>query len=272
MYGFGWWSTGRDVDALNLFNTVHDACRGGVIPGIFSYCFISREPGESRRSDQLIKRIKECGIPLITLSAGHFEPGLRKTHRQQWRDLYHHHVLEKIVGFHAEAVVLAGYMWVVSPEVCRAFPIINLHPAQPGGPAGTWQEVIWKLLEDKARSTGAMMHLVTPELDKGPPVSYCTFPIRGSKWNSLREEFQNACDLAGGIDAVRERYGEAQPLFAAVRQEGVRREQPLIVQTLRALAMGELIIRKGRLYGSDGKPLSGPWNLTENIDKQLESM
>lgn len=272
MYRFGWWSTGRDVDALNLFNAVHDACERGIIPGAFSYCFISRRPGESRWSDYLIDRIRDCNIPLVTLSARHFKPELRRTDRRQWRYLYHHSILEKIAGFKAETVVLAGYMWVVSPEVCGAFPIINLHPAEPAGPAGTWQEVIWKLLEKDAEKTGVMMHLVTPELDRGPPVSYCTFSIRGDEWDSLWEEFHEMCNLAGGIDAVRDMYGEDQPLFAAIRRQGVRRELPLVVQTLRALAMGEFVIDKGRLYGGDGKLLAGPWNLTEDIERQLENI
>jgi phosphoribosylglycinamide formyltransferase-1 len=46
--------------------------------------------------------------------------------------------------------------------------MINLHPAAPGGPTGTWQEVIWQLIEGRAVETGVMMHLVTPELDRGP--------------------------------------------------------------------------------------------------------
>ncbi len=269
MYRFGWWSTGRDVDALNLFNAVYRACGEGVIPGAFSYCFVSRKEGESRHSDVLISRIRECGIPVITFSARDFRPELRKTEREQWRNLYHHEVLSRIADFRAEAVVLAGYMWVVSAEVCGAFPIINLHPAAPDGPAGTWQEVIWQLLERRAHRTGVMMHLVTPELDKGPPVSYCVFSIRGPKWDTLWEEFDRKLADAGTVSALKDRYGDSLPLFAAIRREGVKRELPLIVQTLRALSSADFSIRDGRLYGRDGKPLNGPWDLTEEIERQI---
>ncbi len=269
MYKFGWWSTGRDRDALNLFNAVYDACKQGVIPGGFSYCFISRARGESPESDMLIKRVDECGIPVVTLSARDFEPELRSTDREEWRNRYHHQVLKSISGFEAEAVVLAGYMWVVSPEVCSAFPIINLHPAEPDGPAGTWQEVIWQLLEQRAGHTGVMMHLVTPELDKGPPVSFCTFPIRGGTWDVLWDEFEEELSELGSVDAIREKYGEKLPLFAVIRQEGVKRELPLIVQTLRALASGKFFIKDGHLFDSSGDELSGPWDLTAEIEEQI---
>jgi hypothetical protein len=64
--------------------------------------------------------------------------------------------------------------------MCLRYNMINLHPAAPGGPAGTWQEVIWQLIRTGAHKTGVMMHLVTPELDRGPVVTYCIFSIRGS--------------------------------------------------------------------------------------------
>ncbi len=269
MYSFGWWSTGRDIDALNLFDTVFDACEKGVIKGGFSYCFISRDPGESHHSDQLVERIRKCEIPVVTLSAARFMPELRSSDRSRWRELYHRQVLERIRPFSAETVVLAGYMWVVSPEVCNAFPVINLHPAAPDGPAGTWQEVIWQLIEQGAGSTGVMMHLVTPELDKGPPVSFCRFPIKGGSWDRLWDDCRARLQKAGSLDALKENAGEALPLFAEIRRQGVRRELPLMVQTLRALADGEFSIVEGVLRGRDGKELEGPWDLTDDIEREL---
>ncbi len=271
MFKFGWWSTGRDLDALKLFDAVYNACHSGEIPGKFSYCFISRERGEFPESDTLIKRVEECKIPLILFSARNFLPDLRKTDRKEWRNRFHHQVLERLKGHEADAVVLAGYMWVVSPEVCSAFPIINLHPAAPDGPAGTWQEVIWQLLEQRSESTGVMMHLVTPELDKGPPVSYCTFSIRGEKWTPLWSEFEKELEKAGSIQELQNKYGEDLPLFSEIRREGVKRELPLIVQTLRAMASGKFSIKDGRLFGADGKELLGPWDLTEEIEKDLSA-
>ncbi len=52
--------------------------------------------------------------------------------------------------FALDVLVLAGYMLIVSPAMCARYAMLNLHPALPGGPTGTWQEVIWALLERQA--------------------------------------------------------------------------------------------------------------------------
>ena len=44
------------------------------------------------------------------------------------------------------------------------------------------------------------------------------------------------------VDNLRQRYGEDWALFKAIRSEGVKRELPLIVETLAALSNGELQI------------------------------
>ncbi|NIN00786.1 MAG: phosphoglycerate transporter, partial [candidate division Zixibacteria bacterium] len=79
-----------------------------------------------------------------------------------WRLDYDREVMARLQEFRPDLCVLAGYMLIVGPEMCQKYDMLNLHPAAPGGPAGTWQEVIWKLIETGAESTGAMMHLVTP--------------------------------------------------------------------------------------------------------------
>ena len=161
-------------------------------------------------------------------------------------------------------MVLAGYMWVVSPEVCRGLSIINLHPAAPRGPAGTWQEVIWQLLDQKADKTGVMMHLVTPELDKGPAVTYCSFSIQGGAWDPLWKQFEHELQRSG-LEEIKELFGESQPLFAKIRNEGVKREFPLIVHTISSLAAGEFSIKDSQLYDRAGNKLAGPYDLTDAI-------
>ncbi len=265
MWSFGWWTTGRDQAAIDLFETVHNAINNGIIPGEISYVFSSREPGESKFSDRLVKMAADCGIPVVSLSAARFRPDLRKQDREAWRQAYHKEVLiNKVKGSPAQVVVLAGYMWVVSPEVCRKLSIINLHPAAPGGPAGTWQEVIWQLLDQKADKTGVMMHLVTPELDKGPAVTYCSFSIQGGAWDPLWEQFEHELQRSG-LEEIKESFGESQPLFAKIRNEGTKKELPLIVQTIRSLAAGEISIKDSQLYDRTGNKLAGPYDLSESI-------
>ncbi len=268
-FTFGWWTTGRDLAAIDLFNEVYRAVENGTIPGGIAYCFSSREPGESDTSDQLIKRVESCGIPVFSLSAARFEPELRSADRLSWRHEYHHRVLGLLSGQRVDVVVLAGYMWVVSPEVCSTLAVINLHPAAPGGPAGTWQEVIWQLLKNNASETGVMMHLVTPELDRGPAVTCCTFAIKGPGWDELWSGFREQAAKVG-MDGVMEKYGEEQPLFKAIRKEGVKRELSLIVHTLRSFATGDISIRGGRLYDRRGKAMDRPYDLTTQIEKEMD--
>ena len=266
MWSFGWWTTGRDQAAIDLFETVHNAINNGIIPGEISYMFSSREPGESEFSDRLMIRAEDRGIPVVSLSAVRFLPDLRKRDREAWRQAYHKGVLDKIRDFSAQVVVLAGYMWVVSPEVCQKLSIINLHPAAPGGPAGTWQEVIWQLLDRKADKTGVMMHLVTPDLDKGPAVTYCSFPIKGDTWDILWEQLEHELQRSS-LEEIKESYGESQPLFARIRDEGVKRELPLIVHTIRLLAAGDISIKDFQLYDKAGGKLAGPYDLTDAIEE-----
>jgi phosphoribosylglycinamide formyltransferase-1 len=266
--GFGWWTTGRDEAAVDLFETVCQAIDRDTIPGKISYVFCSRDPGDGDFSDRVMGMAVGYGIRVVSISAARFAPELRKKDREKWRADYHRRVLEMVEGFPVDVVVLAGYMWVVSPEVCRKLSVINLHPASPKGPAGTWQEVIWQLLEGWARETGVMMHLVTPELDKGPPVTYCTFPIRGKGWDSLWRDFEQDLQRLG-IERIKALLGESQPLFAAIRREGARRELPLIVQTLRSLARRDILLREGRLFESSGSELTEPYDLTGPIEESL---
>ncbi len=126
---------------------------------------------------------------------------------------------------------MAGYMLIISSDMCRRYNIINIHPAAPGGPTGTWQEVIWKLMNAGARETGAMMHLVTPELDRGPAVSYCTFSIRGGEFDKYWKEIEGR-----PADKVKVEEGEKNNLFKLIRRHGLAREFPLIVSTIRLSA------------------------------------
>ena len=88
--------------------------------------------------------------------------------------------MELLVPYGLGALVMAGYMLIASPAVCRRYAILNLHPALPDGPTGTWQEVIWQLLDEGAAETGAMIHRATAELDRGPVISLFRLPIAGA--------------------------------------------------------------------------------------------
>jgi folate-dependent phosphoribosylglycinamide formyltransferase PurN len=152
-------------------------------------------------------------------------------------------------------------MLIVGKEMCQRYNMINLHPAAPGGPTGTWQEVIWQLIDNEAWETGVMMHLVTPELDKGPPVTYCTFPIRGKPFDKHWQEIKGH-----PLDKIKRRQGENNRLFKLIRQHGLAREFSLIISTLKAFSQGKIRIMGGKVVDAEEKPMKG-YNLTDEINE-----
>ena len=96
-----------------------------------------------------------------------------------------------------------------------------------------------------------MIHLATPELDRGPIVSYCLFSIKGAPF------------------AEYWRKGDKDMLFRLIRQHELVREFPLIIFTLQALSRGEVGIKDMRVINAQGKPING-YNLSGSIDKEVE--
>ena len=257
----GWLSTGRDPAARTLLNEVVRRAARDDLDLDIGVVFCNREPGESAESDAFLDLTAELGLTAVTLSSAtdwarwREQPDLdrerlrnRLAVREAWRERYHERVMALLEPYQVDLLVLAGYMLITSPELCERFAILNLHPALPGGPQGTWQEVIWQLLADEAYETGAMVHLATSELDRGPVVAYCSFPIVGLRWDRLWHAFRRKRD-AVGLEVVKATEGETEPLFAEVRRQGERREIPLLYHTVRAFARDDLIVRDGEIVG-----------------------
>ncbi len=266
-YKVGWFSSGRDEAARDLLGAVWRSIEEGEVPAQFSFVFCSKEPGEDLESDLFIEQVQEYGAPLVTHSFQRFrermgdQPLLNQDGSlPEWRAKYDLEVMERLEKYSASLCVLAGYMLIMSDEMCERYPFLNLHPSAPGGPVGTWQEVIWHLIDTRARYTGVIMHAVTPELDRGPVATYCTFPIVGREFDPLWMEIEGS--KTGELKAE---YGEQLPLFKLIRQHGVARELPLIVATLRAFAQGRVKINDGTALDARGKPIQG-YDLTEEIE------
>lgn len=185
----------------------------------------------------------------------------------RWRNKYDAEIMKRLEPFQPDITVLAGYMLVVGDVMCKKFDMVNLHPAAPDGPAGTWQEVIWQLIRERAEKSGNMMHLVTEELDKGAPITYVTFKIVGEGYDPLWQEMEQKLKTKPpGQIAIEE--GEENSLFKKIRQDGARRELPLVVQTVRAFAEGHIRLENRMIIEGD-KVLQGPYCLTKEIEKQL---
>jgi phosphoribosylglycinamide formyltransferase-1 len=273
----GWLSTGRDAAARTLLaEVVRRARRDGVDLDI-AVVFCDRERGEHTESDAFLDLATELGLTAVTRSsAASWRSFLERRDRmdrfpskaalrEAWRDAYHDEVAALLEAHGVELLVLAGYMLITSPELVARFAALNLHPALPGGPQGTWQQVIWALLADEARETGAMIHLATAELDRGPVVAWCAFPIVGLRYDRLWHAFRRGRDRLG-LEGLAAAEGEAQPLFAEIRRQGERREIPLLYQAVRAFALGELAVRDGAVVGVGLQP---PLDLTAAVEAEL---
>lgn len=242
----GWFSTGRDEAARQLLQAVQDSIYSGGIRARLAFVFSNREPGESTESDSFFELVHTYGLPLVCLSSRKFKASLEQT--EGWRIRYDREVSKRIQGFTPDICLFAGFMLIIGGELCEEYKIINLHPAVPGGPTGTWQEVIWRLIQDKAKEAGAMIHLVTPELDKGPVISYCIFPISGEPFVQYWEK------------------SDRQALFHLIRQHELAREFPLIILTLRAISQGEISIKGSEVVDARGWSIGGH-NLSMAVDK-----
>jgi phosphoribosylglycinamide formyltransferase-1 len=266
----GWFSTGRDEAARQLLQIAYRKIQGGDIKGRVVFIFSNREPGEYKESDLFFELAQTYKIPLICLSSQKFkEPSgsLENTDEEnlhQWRLKYDRQVMKLLAGFNPDLCVLAGYMLIVGEEMCHRYNMINLHPAVPGGPKGSWQEVIWTLMENKAAESGVMMHLVTPELDRGPVITYCTYSIRGEPFDRYWRELNGR-----QVSEVKQEQGEQNELFQLIRRHGLAREFPLIVSTLKIFSEGEVKIVDGRLVDREGTVISG-YNLSGEVNKAIE--
>ncbi|MBD3181152.1 formyl transferase [Candidatus Poribacteria bacterium] len=280
MFKIGWFSSGRDDAAIELLRVVFDEIKKDTIKGQIPFVFVTRNIGEKKESDKFINFARSLGLDVLCLSHRNFKPELRKYALKeskkldhdspsllQWRKEYDMKVISLLSDYDPDIIVLAGYMLIASPEMCLKYNMINLHPALPGGPKGTWQEVIWELMEEHANITGVMMHLITPELDAGPPVTYCQFSISDLKiqplWNQWDEKRKSK-----SLEEIRESEGESEPLFKEIRRRGLMREFPLIVATLKAAADKDFYIESGKVI-VNGVKLEKGFNLTEEIEKAL---
>jgi folate-dependent phosphoribosylglycinamide formyltransferase PurN len=254
LLNIGWFSTGRDEAARQLLQAVWDKSHSSDINGKISFVFSNREPGEAKESDLFFELVRSYNIPLVCLSHKKFKTTKEEEDldiKREWRIKYDREVNKKIEPFAPDLCVLAGYMLIVSAELCQKYDMINLHPAPPGGPTGSWQEVIWALIQNKAETAGAMMHLVTPELDRGPVISYCLFSIKGEPFAEYwRKDNKNM-------------------LFRLIRQHELAREFPLITLTLKSLSRGEVSIKNRRVINAQGKLIRG-YNLSGKVDEEVK--
>jgi len=232
-----------------------------------AFVFVTREEGETRYGDLMIHNVRVAGVPLITFSSLRFKPELRKADKETWRLEYDREVMKLLPP--TELIVLLGYMWWFGKEMCQKKTAINLHPALPDGPKGTYREVIWHLIKDRVKETGVMIHLVIPELDRGPAIAFCRFSISGEDFNHFWQEMEKRLEKES-LEEIADKEGENNFLFKLIRQRGVIREFPMVIWTTKILAERRIKIENDRVVDSEGRVLEGGYDMTKEIDTAIK--
>jgi folate-dependent phosphoribosylglycinamide formyltransferase PurN len=263
----GWFSSGRGPGSRRLLATVHDEIAAGRLDARIAFVFCNREPGQDPQTDLFLEQVRGYGLPLVCLSSLRFRrergesPARPDEPLPAWRHDFDREVIRLLEPYTFDTGMLAGYMLIATEALCQRHDLLNLHPAAPDGPPGTWQEVIWRLIEEGADHSGVRIHLATTDLDMGPPVAYCVYSLRGVGIDPLWRDVERR-----GVAAVRREDGEENALFQEIRRLGVERELPLVVETLRAFAEGRVSVRDRRVVDAAGRQITG-YDLTAEIER-----
>jgi len=232
---------------LGLFTTMLTKIGKGETDAKLSFVFLNREVKGNQYRAKLVALAEKNGIPVLILPSDGFRSDLRAKDLSAWRDAYGRAMREKILEHPMDFGVLAGYMLILDPETCSTYDIINLHPALPNTYQGTWEEIVRRVAESDDATYGSMVHVCTPELDRGATVAYDEFSI-----NDLRGRFTSDEELA-----------------SALRERQRSREVPLLMETIRMLVDGEVSLHKGALMDVHGRPVGFAPNLAKVIDRSV---
>lgn len=148
-------------------------------PGIEPVAALSDRP-----QAQGLERARSAGIPAIAMPRGEFPDA-----RSWWEG-----IAARLRTLAPDVLVLAGFMRILPPELCREYKgrVLNVHPSllpkYPG--LDTYQRV----LAEGDRWHGTTVHFVTEDLDAGPRVAQARIRVgRGDGEDSLRARVQ-ACE------------------------------------------------------------------------------
>jgi phosphoribosylglycinamide formyltransferase-1 len=111
---------------------------------------------------------REGGIETLVLIPGEFES----------REAYDRALVDALKTRGVRLVCLAGFMRLVGPVFCDAFPlaVLNVHPSLL--PAFPGMDAQAQALAHGVKVSGVTVHFVTPELDAGPIIQQAAVPVR----------------------------------------------------------------------------------------------
>ena len=230
----GWFATGRGEGSYGLLKSALDALDSGDLPAEFAFVFANRARGQTKRTDRFFDLVESREIPLVTLSSRDFKRSHGGRPWPELREDFDRTAIDLLSPYSVDIAVQAGYM-LIAPLLCSEYLTLNIHPALPGGTIGMWQQAVWDVIAGGLDEAGAMVHVSTDQVDEGPVLAIAKYPVRGQGFDSLWAE------IAGSDPHdLKKDPGEDLPLFRAIRNAGLLRERPLLIETLKAVAAGRI--------------------------------
>jgi phosphoribosylglycinamide formyltransferase-1 len=115
-----------------------------------------------------LERAHAAGIETVVLSHRDYSS----------RDAYDRAIAAELQRRGVRLVCLAGFMRMLGPSFCEAFPdaVLNVHPSLL--PAFPGAEAQWQAVTHGVKVSGVTVHFVTPELDAGPIIAQAAVPVK----------------------------------------------------------------------------------------------
>ena len=256
----GWFSTANGPGSLGMLEAVLSAIDAGTLDAELEFVFVNRERGQTAATDYYMELVESRDIPLVAFSSRKFRRSRGNVIWSSLREDFDREVLTRLSDYSPDVVMQAGYM-LYAPVLCQSLLMLNQHPALPGGTVGRWQDAVWDAVETRATEAGSMVHVSTPDLDRGPVVSFCRFEISGPAWERLWHDAVKRPE----DPAERKTVEQSNPLFNAIRRAGLSRERPLVVRTLASIADGEIPLSLSRT-----RDVEAAIDLTEAVEADVK--
>jgi phosphoribosylglycinamide formyltransferase-1 len=143
------------------FMAIREAVRKGGIDADIGLVFSNKEDAPG------LVKAREWGLETLSLNAKLFAA----------REDYDRAIIRELEQRRIDLVCLAGYMRVLTPELCDAFRhrLVNVHPALlPSFPGLHVQQ---KAIDWGVRFSGCTVHFVAAEVDMGPIILQAAVPV-----------------------------------------------------------------------------------------------
>jgi phosphoribosylglycinamide formyltransferase-1 len=173
---------------------------GGHLPAHFALVVADRPHAPA------IERARVRGLPTLVLPSHGGSP-------EAWAA----RLTAELEAQNVELVVLAGFLSILPSSWVAHWKgrAINLHPSllpRYGGPGMFGRRVLEAVLEARERTTGATVHLVTDDVDGGPPILQERVPVVPDDTPETLRERLRPVEVALLATAIRRFADGALPL------------------------------------------------------------